>query len=41
MARNGREEGGAVYKAITKFADSASVCVSCTYILFSFGSCMQ
>ena len=33
MARNGREEGGAVYKAITTFADSASVYVSGIYCL--------
>ena len=35
-AGNGRVEGGAVYKAITKFTDATSVCVSCSYCLASY-----
>ena len=41
-AGNGGVEGGAVYKAITKFANTTSVCVSCSYCLaILFESCMQ
>ena len=38
-AGNGRVEGGAVFKAITKITDATSVCVSCSYCLASYIYC--
>ena len=38
-AGNGRVEGGAVFKAITKITDATSVCVFCSYCFASYIYC--